>query len=318
VWRRRGEPRAAPLVSGDDLDRIVADLHRLGSRFSQPSPQQARLATRISIAARELSILARDRKTRSEPWARAATALISDARSALDARQIVDGWELLRAAERHLIEGRSAEELEDQLALTRQRLTELAPEAASALPPPQTTNLKGLRATVRRVRGLLDAYLDELDRITEQRARMLGRIAVLLAVVLVMTGFAVATGLPSSDAGEVLTRFGGFVTAVGLGVAGAVISRALHGERNAGARIVEATNPILVILFRLGIGGVSALAVTVVLQSDLQTLFSATGAAAYPVALAAGFAERLADRVYARTEEGCAQLAAGSLGVEDI
>ncbi len=47
-------------------------------------------------------------------------------------------------------------------------------------------------------------------------------------------------------------------------------------------------------------------------------VFTATGAAAYPVALAAGFAERLADRVYARTDQGCAELAAGSLGVEDI
>ena len=60
-----------------------------------------------------------------------------------------------------------------------------------------------------------------------------------------------------------------------------MISRALHGERNAGFRIVEATNPMFVILFRLGIGGVAALGVAVVLQSDLQGLFTAAGAAAY-------------------------------------
>ena len=109
---------------------------------------------------------------------------------------------------RHLVEDRAAEELEDQLALTRQRLAELAPEAASALPAPQASDLRGLRSTVRRVRGLLDAYLDELDRITDQRARMLGRIAVLLVGVLVMAGFAVAAGLPGAGAGEVLTRLG--------------------------------------------------------------------------------------------------------------
>ncbi len=314
-FRRRPDSEGGrPLISGDDLDRLTADLHRLRSRLTQPSPDEARLRTRISIAARELA--SRAAPDGPEPWAGAAAGLIGDARRALEAGQVVDGWQLLRAAERQLVDGRESEELEDDLETTRLRLLELAPAAADKVPSRQPKDLGALRGIVRRVRGLLDSYLDELGRIVHQRSRMLGHVALLLWSVLILAGLAVSLGLPGSSPGRVLSSFGSYVTVVGLGVAGAVISRALAGENNRGQQVQAAMNPLLIHLFRLGLGGTAALVVVVLLQANVQGLLDASGPNAYPFALAAGFTERLADRVFASTERSCRDLAARSLGVD--
>ena len=316
--RRRGEGENVGLVSGDDLERVIVDLQKFGSRFRQPSPRELRLATRLSIAAREVRYLAHDRKARSQPWAKAATGLISDAQQALDSGQVVGGWQLLRAAERHLIEGRPSEEVADQVRHARTRLEEFAPEVARDVAEITDDDPVAIQNEARRLRGLVDAYFDELDRVLHQRAKMLGHIAVLLPLVLTLAGLAVTFGLPGDDSGAVLTSIGDFVTVVGLGVAGAVVSRALRGEQNEGSQIVDETNPMLVHLFRLGIGGVAALTLAVVLQSDLQGLISATGAAAYPFAIGAGFTERFADRVYAETEKGCVVYSRAAVGVDEL
>jgi hypothetical protein len=308
-----GSPSFAAEVS-EDLERLTQGLYDFRSRLSQPSPNQSRLRAQISVATRELEVVAGDKTTRRRPWAKAAAGLLADARTALEAGQIVDGWQLVRAAERHMIEGRGVERLQDGLAVTRQRLKELAPGA-----PPTVRSSKDvdvMRGAALRAKGMLDSYLDEFDRLVYQKARMLGHGAILLTTMLILMGAAVLFDLPVDVDGTVLSGISTYVTIVGLGIAGAIVSRAIAGESNEGHAVQAALNPILVHVLRIALGGASALVVLVFLQSGIQGLISAVGFTAYPFAVAAGFSERFVDRVFARTERSCAEMAARTAGLE--
>lgn len=315
--RRETSEPARPLISSEDLERLTSDLYRIRSRLSQPSPQESRLRARLAVATRELEVLAADKATRRRPWAKASAALLGDTRTALEARQIIEGWQLLRAAERHMIEGRDAEELGDDLVAIRRRLSALAPNAAEALPTRRPKDPESARALTRRARAVLDAYLDELERLVHQKARMLGHAAVLLASMLIIGGALVLFDLPVDVEGTVLARFGTYTTIVGLGLAGAIVSRSIAGESEEGQLVQAAMNPTLIHVLRLSLGGAAALVLLLFLQSDLQGVVSAVGFNAYPFAVAAGFAERLVDRVFARTERSCEALAARAVGIED-
>ena len=304
--------------AGRDLERLTQGLYRLGARFVQASPLESRLRAEISVVTRELEVLTGEREARRRPWARAAAALLGDARSALEAGQVVDGWQLLRAAGRHIMEGHEVEELRGDLLLTRRRLAELAPNAAEQLPTRLAKDPEAVRGAVRRARGMLDAYLDELDRLVHQKARMLGHGAGLLASMLVLLGLAVLLNLPVDVGGTVLSGIGTYLTVLGLGMAGAVVSRAIAGETEEGHLVQASLNPVLVHLLRVSLGGAGALICLLYLQSGIQGLISATGLNAYPFALAAGFSERFVDRVFARTERSCTAMAARAVGIEDV
>ena len=55
-------------------------------------------------------------------------------------------------------------------------------------------------------------------------------------------------------------------------------------------------HPVTLLLVRLLTGAIAAIAVVGVLQTDVQSVIAINGSEAYPVALAAGFCERLLDR----------------------
>ena len=318
-WQRRtatGDPR--PLIDGQDLERLTEGLYRIGSRFRQPSPQESRLRAQISVVTRELEVLAATKAERRRPWAVSAAALLGDARTALESGQVIDGWQLVRAAERHMIEARQVEELGDDLTVTKRRLDELSPGMAAQLPQRRTKDPEELRSALRRAQALLDAYLDEFERLVHQKARMLGHGAILLAGMVVLVGLAVLFDLPVDVGGTVLSGFGTYVTIVGLGMAGAIVSRAIAGESDQGYVVQASMNPMLVHLLRIGLGGAAALFVLLYLQSGIQGLIDATGINAYPFALAAGFGERIIDRVFARTQQSCAETASRMVGIEDV
>ncbi|MCJ7726654.1 MAG: hypothetical protein MUP76_09750, partial [Acidimicrobiia bacterium] len=241
-----------------------------------------------------------------------------DARIALESRQVVDGWQLVRAAERHMIEARQVEELSDDLVLTRRRLEELAPGMTAQLPPRRTKDPEELRSALRRAQALGDAYIDEFERLVHQKARMLGHGAMLLVGMLTVVGLAVMFDIPVDVGGTVLAGFATYVTIVGLGFVGAIVSRAIASDADAGYVVQSSMNPMLVHLLRIGLGGASALFVLLYLQSGIQGLIDATGINAYPFALAAGFGERIVDRVFSRTQQGCADMASRLVGIEDV
>lgn len=319
-WRLRrkgtGGP-AGPPDAGEAPDRFSGDLYRLGSKLSQPSPQESRLRARLAVATRELEVLAADRTTKRQPWAKAASALLGDTQAALEAGQVTEGWQLLRAAERQMIEGRDVDEVGDDLVAVRRRLQALAPEAAEALPARSPKDPESLRAITQRAHAILDGYLDELERLVHQKARMLGQVGVLLASMLILGGVIVLFDFPIDVDGTVMSNLRTYVTIAGLGVAGAIVSRAVLGDGEEGYLVQTALNPVLIHVLKLSLGGLAAVAALLFLQSDLQGVVTVVGFTTYPIAFAAGFAERFVDPVFARTERSCEAMAARAVGIDE-
>ena len=119
-----------------------------------------------------------------------------------------------------------------------------------------------------------------------------------LLVLLALGGVAVLAGVPSADAGDVLSGFGAYVTTLVLGVAGAAISIVASGRTSSTPRSVNdaGTDEML---FRVVFGAMVALILVVMLQSDTQNVVNANGQTAHLWAVIGGFGERLARRFVA-------------------
>lgn len=273
---------------------VTEGLHAVSRRLSQPPPQEGRLRTRLAIGVRDVEGLTAGNR-RSAPWARSAVTLLADARDALESKEYVASGELIRAAERCLLEGRDEEHLEAELMRVEAQLVAVgAPPLGRR--PSQRAGVEAMRRHVRRGRVVLDTYRGEYERQLSERARGFSYAATAMWGVLTLAGVAVAIRLPDGPSGSVLRSFGAFLTVVGLGVAGAVLSASLTRRKSDG-EMLEAMNPIALVALRIGVGGLAALLTVALLQSGTQGVIDASGQKAYLFAVLAGLAERGLDRV---------------------
>jgi hypothetical protein len=117
----------------------------------------------------------------------------------------------------------------------------------------------------------------------------LQRAAAAVFALLVLGGLAVLLGLPSADSGDVLDGLGSYVTVVGLGVAGAMVSVVTSTRRTPSQPTADRTDALV---FRVAFGALAALILVVLLQSDTQNVVNADGQTAHLWAIIGGFAER--------------------------
>jgi hypothetical protein len=119
MFAEKSERRDVSVVIGE----VVSGVQTVGRRLRQPSPEEGRLRTRLALIGRELEAMCVEREAAhnydgevdgvlgSEPFLMTAAALLTDARDALEAKEMVSCGELLRAAERAMLTGRDAETL---------------------------------------------------------------------------------------------------------------------------------------------------------------------------------------------------------------
>jgi hypothetical protein len=197
MFAEKSERRDVSVVIGE----VVSGVQTVGRRLRQPSPEEGRLRTRLALIGRELEAMCVEREAAhnydgevdgvpgSEPFLMTAAALLTDARDALEAKEMVSCGELLRAAERAMLTGRDAETLGVELRACNTQLSLLVPDLVGSGRVGEGPKAPAADA-VKRQRRLLDSVLGEFDRQVSERARGLTHLAVVLWATVVMAGAA--------------------------------------------------------------------------------------------------------------------------------
>lgn len=229
-------------------------------------------------------------------------ALLVDAVDRLAARDGIAGWESLKAARRVGLgaldqEGRRVAaavvraEVDQKLTSWRKSaaLKALAVEGAGKVP-----SVTQLRAA--------QAQLDEESTNTFRRLEVFGSVLtyILFGLVAALVVFLVAVGenwLPMLEgAGEPLSTQEEVVGVFALGAIGSFLSVALTRFAGRQQDLPQMVQGRLVDILRPLVGGASAIALVLVLDSGLQAAVETDGSKLYVWALVAGFSERLLRR----------------------
>ena len=284
---------------------LIGGLRHAGRHLSKPSASESHLRAELTIVARRLDSLIRVHDAVDQPWAIAAMSLVHDAGAALEQRRIADGWQLVRAAQTEMLEGQDVRTLQVERAQLTSCVLVIDDDAPVEL----------LRTEVWALHQTRNTYLAELDRRLSDSARRFLYQGVLMLMLLVVSGLGVMFDPPSSNAADALGSLGSYLTVVGLAMTGAAVSNVI-GTRGSGrsAALSEVANPLHIMLLRLTFGGVVGLLVVVLLQADIQSLLNVTGLAAYPWAIAGGFAERFVDRAIDTAEVAAEEAATDACG----
>lgn len=135
---------------------------------------------------------------------------------------------------------------------------------------------------------------------TSHAAQSVSRLAAVIVGLIAIGGIAVAAFNPSDVSTDVLGSFGAYCVVAGLALAGASLSYVFTTRSRLSGPVVDATDPLHLLALHLSVGVLVGLLVVIVLQSGVQNLVNVDGTAAYPWAIAGGFAERLVPRVVQR------------------
>jgi hypothetical protein len=266
------------------------------------TPAERRLHTELMVLSGDLTV-ARERFGADHDAVLASAHRLSEAaRQAVLADDPADASALVRASRRQLLE------LADRRAL----LSAAAAIPTSTLPEHQSgeliaavvhvdehpkARLDPLRGAVVAAQRVHDEAGDGEDRRLQTTARSVYVTGIAAFVLLVVGAVTAMLGNLTADQGEALRNLDNFVAVAGWGLFGAVISRLVPWRQSATPPpAAEFMHPATLMLVRLLTGAIAVIAVVGVLQTDVQSVIAINGSEAYPVALAAGFCERLLDR----------------------
>ncbi|MBI4307046.1 MAG: NUDIX hydrolase [Chloroflexi bacterium] len=246
---------------------------------------------------------ARSAVTAGWDWAGHGRVLLRNASQALAEYRLDEAWRYLNAAKRLEVFGMSAEELAIEHVRVRsetgKKLRSWRLEAAELVLNPSSDsrssagqNAPPTASSIYAAREILDEHYANVYfklRLLGQRLAVLPAFMLLALLALFLSVYYGATG---SEPGTVLGDWKRLVSVMALGSAGAVLSAIITAVRGAG-RIPELFSQKWFELIRPLVGAASAVVVLVVLEAGVTSFLSVQGAVGYPLAVLAGFSERL-------------------------
>ncbi len=263
--------------------------------------EEQRLETELQSLRTELDHVRTDG---ADPWQAAGRAVLDHAERCLQDAQVDSAWAALKTAERMLLHTFDAEQLGAEADAARvegeAKLTGWRRDAV--------TQLLGQRdddgvitpvavADVVKARETIDEHADNVFRKLRFLRRAVLRTSILLALVLGLLGVVMALGwipdgaLPDNSP---LSSWRLLLVVMVLGALGALLSSAIElrdADRKISVPDLRINDTLM--WMRPVVGAAGAVIVIVVLQSGLDGAVTVTDVGILPVAVAAGFTERL-------------------------